>query len=114
MKRKYALTILLFGLTILVAILLQSFHSYHHIQQSLSEKHCDHHYAKNKTEIGHSHHDADHCFVCEFTLNTFSNLKFEDYLLVTPSFFKKATSFYTFKSFSFFSGYVYSLRGPPL
>lgn len=114
MKRKYSLVGMFFGLAILFAILLQSLHSYHHIEVALSEKHCNHKYAVNKTEISHSHHDSDHCFVCEFTLNSCSQLRLEDYFLSAHSFFKKVTFFDSAENISFFSGCTYSLRGPPL
>ena len=45
MKGKYSVVSLFFGLAILFAILLQSLHSYHHIEVALSEKHCNHKYA---------------------------------------------------------------------
>jgi len=114
MKGKYSVISLFFGLAILFAILLQSLHSYHHIEVALSEKHCNHKYAVNKTEISHSHHDSDHCFVCEFTLNSCSQLRLEDYFLNANSYFRKVTFFHSAENISFFSGCIYSLRGPPL
>lgn len=114
MKGKYSVISLFFGLAILFAILLQSLHSYHHIEVALSEKHCNHKYAVNKTEISHSHHDSDHCFVCEFTLNYSSQLRLEDYFLTAHSYFRKVTFFHSAENISFFSGCIYSLRGPPL
>ena len=114
MKGKYSLISFVFGLAILFAILLQSLHSFHHIEEVLSEKHCDHKYAVNKTEVSHSHHDSDHCFVCEFTLNYSSQLRLEDYFLTAHSYFRKVTLFHSTENISFFSGCIYSLRGPPL
>ncbi|WP_353082840.1 hypothetical protein [Flavobacterium sp.] len=114
MKSKYALISMIFGLAIVFAITLQSVHSYDHITRAFSEKQCHHKYAANKTEIGHSHHDSDHCFVCEFTLSSCSQIILEDYFLKTHSFFKKVTFFHSTENISFFSGCIYSLRGPPL
>ena len=114
MKRKDSILSMLFGLAILFAITLQSVHSYDHIQKAFSEKQCHHKYAANKTEIGHSHHDSDHCFACEFTLSSYSQIKLEDYFLNPHSFYKKATFFLSAENISFFSGCLYSLRGPPL
>lgn len=114
MKGKYSVVSLFFGLAILFAILLQSLHSFHHIEEALSEKHCNHKYAVNKTEVSHSHHDSDHCFVCEFTLSSCSQTKLDDYSLNIRSLFKKVTFFHSTENISFFSGCIYSLRGPPL
>lgn len=99
---------------ILAAILLQSFHSFHHLEQFVAEKHCNHKYAQNKTEIGHSHTDFDHCFVCEFTFSSSAALA----ALVMPKeynlFYNKLSFLPTSENIPFYSGCSFSLRGPPL
>ncbi|GAA4057238.1 hypothetical protein [Flavobacterium chungnamense] len=113
MKGKYSVVSLFFGLAILLAILLQSLHSYHHIEVALSEKHCNHKYAVNKTEISHSHHDSDHCFVCEFTFST--SIKSDFYTFN----FKKVeipvyySYFYSREITQSFRGSLFALRAPP-
>ncbi|MGL2965596.1 hypothetical protein [Flavobacterium sp. XGLA_31] len=113
MKRKYSILSLLFTFMVLGAILLQSFHSFHHLEKFISEKHCHHKYALNKTEINHSHHDFDHCFVCEFALSNYTPTHFFSFE------FKKETphSIYTFcyskQITQSFRGSLFALRAPP-
>jgi len=114
MKRKFAFISMVFGLAILFAILLQSVHSYHHIEVALSEKHCKHKYAVNKTEISHGHHESDHCFVCEFTFG--SSIKSDFYTFS----FKKVkipvsySYFYSKEITQSFRGSLFALRAPPI
>jgi hypothetical protein len=96
------------------AIMLHSFHSFHHLEKFISEKHCNHKYAVNKSEINHSHGDFDHCFVCEFALSSYTPNQFISFK------FKKVTvqTSYTF-SYSkqitqSFRGSLFALRAPPL
>ena len=70
MKKKNLIVSFLFGVTVLLAIVLQSAHSFNHLEKELTTKQCHHKYAKNKTIIGHAHNDLEHCFVCEFTFST--------------------------------------------
>ena len=70
MDKKNSIISLIFGVIVLLALLLQSFHSGSHLASLFSEKECHHKYHENKTEFGHAHHDFDHCFVCEFTFST--------------------------------------------
>lgn len=113
MKKKAVIVSLSFAIMILSAILLQSLHSYHHLEKFISEKHCNHKYSENKTEINHTHHDLDHCYVCEFTFST--SIKSD---LFTYNFYKQQLSTrYTF-SYSkeitnHFKGSLFSLRAPP-
>ena len=99
---------------VISAILLQSFHSFHHLEQFVTEKHCHHKYALNKTEIGHAHESFDHCFVCEFTFSSSVDLA----AVVMPKeynlFYNKLSFLLTSKNISFYSGCPFSLRGPPI
>jgi len=113
MKQKYAHISFFFSLVLLVAILLQSMHSLHHLEQFISKAHCHHQYTQDKTEINHTHHDFDHCYICEFSLSTYTSFS-----LTTFDFQKKeVSSGYTFsysKQISqSFRGALFALRAPP-
>ena len=114
MKYKNHIISFLFGLTVLFAIILQSAHSFNHLEKSLSEKVCHHKYAKNKTIIGHAHNDLDHCFVCEFTFSTslksdFISFNFKRiFIPVSYSFF------YSKEITQSFRGALFALRAPPI
>lgn len=113
MNKKNSIASLIFGVIVLFAILLQSFHTASHLANLLAEKECHHKYAENKTEIGHAHHNFDHCFICEFTFSTslkseffscnFKNIKFP----VSYSFF------YSKEIIQSFRGSLFALRAPP-
>lgn len=113
MKNRITIVSLSFSIMVMAAIFLQSLHSFHHLEKFLSEKHCHHKYAKNKTVINHQHHDFDHCFVCEFT---FSNSIKSDFLSFN---FKKVEipfpiSFFQSKGIiESFRGSLFALRAPP-
>ncbi len=113
MKRKYSFVSLLFGLAILFAITLQSVHSYHHIAKALSEKQCHHKYTENKTEISHSHHDSDHCFVCEFTFNTSIKSDFYTFNFKKVEISVSYSYFYSKEITQSFRGSLFALRAPP-
>lgn len=98
----------------MIALVLQSFHSFHHLEQLLTEKHCQHDYKINKTEINHQHHDLDHCFVCEFA---FSNLFLSNKLTFTSQKVQVVTKYsssYSKEITQFFKGSLFALRAPPL
>ena len=96
---------MVFGFAIVLAITLQSVHTYDHITRVFSEKQCHHKYAANKTEIGHSHHDSDHCFACEFTFST---------AVKSDTFSHNCTKSTIFKEISqSFRGSLFALRAPP-
>lgn len=102
-----------FGLTVLFAIVLQSAHSFYHLEKELTETQCHHKYAKNKTVFTHGHHQFDHCFVCEFAFST--SIKSDFYLFN----FKKielpvSYSFcYSKEITQSFRGSLFALRAPP-
>ena len=112
MKRKYSIGSFLFGFAVFFAILLQSAHSFHHLEETISAKKCHHDYSENTSQITHSHH-FDHCFVCEFT---FSNSIKTEFLSFK---FKKVeiSSSYSFAKSKeitqFFCGSLFALRAPP-
>jgi len=114
MNTKYTFLSLFFGLAVLFAIVLQSAHSFSHLEKELTEKQCHHKYAKNKTEFTHAHHNNDHCFVCEYTFST--TLK-SDFFTFT---FKKVEiqvsySFFNSKEITqSFRGSLFALRAPPI
>ena len=113
MKKKYAVGSLFFGLLVLFAILLQSIHSIHHLEEALVEKKCFHDSEKNNAEITHSHNTLDNCFVCEFTFETaikttFFSLEFKKLVVSNPY-----TYFHSKEITQFFKGSLFALRAPP-
>ncbi len=113
MKKMNLILSFLFGLTVLLTIVLQSVHSFNHLEKELSPKECHHKYAKNKIEFTHAHHNNDHCFVCEFTFS--SSIK-SDFFTFT---FKKIeipvsySYFYSKEITQSFRGSLFALRAPP-
>jgi hypothetical protein len=113
MKKKYAFLSLFFAWAVLLAIVLQSAHTFNHLEKELSAKECHHKYAKNKTEFTHAHHNNDHCFVCEFAFS--SSLKSD----FTAFHFKKIeipvsySFFYSKEITQSFRGSLFALRAPP-
>jgi len=113
MNKKNSIASLIFGIIVLFAILLQSFHSVSHLVSLFSEKECQHKYAENKTEIGHAHHNFDHCFTCEFTFSTplksdLFSINFKKTEIPFSHYF-----FYSKKITQTFRGSLFSLRAPP-
>ena len=113
MNKKRVIISMSFAITVLLALLLQSVHSYHHLEKFISEKHCKHHYAVNKTEVSHSHFELEHCFACEFTFSnslkneliTFEIFQFQNSSILLISSYKIITTS--------FCGSLFSLRAPP-
>jgi len=113
MKKRYTVISLFFGLLVVFALLLQSMHSIHHLEEALVEKKCHHKYAKKNTEITHNHHNLDHCFVCEFTFGTAVKTTFFSFdfkKLVVPNSY---TLFHSKGITQFFKGSLFALRAPP-
>jgi hypothetical protein len=114
MKKMLKIRSLLFGITVLFALMLQSAHSFHHLEDFLTEKHCNHKYSNNKADISHAHSNFEHCFVCEFT---FSNSIKSDFFT-----FKYNKSIHSVSYFHFFTkeivnhfkGSLFALRAPPI
>lgn len=113
MKKRNVILSFSFGLLVVFALLLQSMHSIHHLEEAFVEEKCHHDYSKSNAEITHSHHHFDNCFVCEFTFST----------AVTTTFFsfeyknqEVATSYsfsYSREITHYFKGSFFALRAPP-
>lgn len=113
MKRKLLLTNAFMGLMILFAIVFQSFHSFKHLVNQFSEKKCHHIYHNHKTEVNHGHDGLEKCFVCEFALSNYAEIKYKEKFFLRQPIFCKLSSFYSNENIVFYSGSPYSLRGPP-
>jgi len=113
MKKRNSILSFSFGLLVVVALLLQSLHSVHHLEEAFVEKKCHHNYSNSYAEITHSHNNLDHCFVCEFTFSnattpTFFSFEHQD-LTVANSY----TVFHSKQITQFFKGSLFALRAPP-
>jgi len=112
MKRKNSIGSFLFGLTIFLALLIQSIHSFHHIEEAFSKQHCHHDYSESKQQITHSH-EFDNCFTCEFAFST--SIKSEvfsfDFKKIQVS--ETYTFFHSREITQFFCGSLFALRAPP-
>ncbi len=114
MIKKNSLVSFAFGLAVLFAIVLQSTHSFIHLEKELTQKQCLHHYAKNQNQFTHAHHNLDRCFVCEFAFST--SLKSD---IFSFSFKKELipvsySYFYSKEITQSFRGSLFALRAPPI
>lgn len=114
MKRKLQLLNFGMGLIVLFAILFQSVHSFEHLAKQLSEKQCHHKYHSHKTEINHSHHNFDKCFVCEFAFSSYISLSKKEINFSNKEIVTKYSFEYSREIFSCFKGSLFSLRAPPV
>jgi hypothetical protein len=112
-KKHSSIIQLLCGAAVLFAILFQSFDSLGHLEHQFSQKHCDHKYAVNKTEIGHSHQNIEKCFACEFTFSHFTSSDIFSFTYKTPSLHQGYTISKSTEITQFFRGSLFSHRGPP-
>lgn len=113
MKNKISIIGLSFTIMVMGAILLQSFHSFQHLEQFVAEKHCHHKYALNKTEVGHAHDGFDHCFVCEFALSNHTPTHFYSFDFIKTEVPTSYTFGYSKEIPQYFRGALFSLRAPP-
>lgn len=113
MIKKSVLISLFFGLAVLFAIVLQSAHTFNHLEQELTTKECHHKYAKNQTELTHSHHNLDHCFVCEFTFSTSIKSDFYTFIFKKVEIPVSYSYFYSKEITQSFRGSLFALRAPP-
>jgi hypothetical protein len=112
MNKKQLIVSVSLALTILFSILFQSVHSYEHVAQQLSEKHCHHQYDEKQGGITHQHHNYDLCYVCHFAFG--SSIVPENFSFHFISLHKEIPYFFTLQeSLISFSGSCYYLRGPP-
>lgn len=95
------------------AILLQSFHTFHHLEEFVAEKHCHHKYNLNKTEISHAHDGFNHCFVCEFAISTCTPVQFFTFDFRKIEVPTSYTFCYSKEITQSFRGALFSLRAPP-
>ena len=107
MKPIYFLAIFLF------ALLLQSGHSFVHLEEELAQKQCHHKYAKNKTEYTHAHHKLDQCFVCEFAFSTALKSEAIAFRVVKEAIPVPYSYFHSRQITQAFRGSLFALRGPP-
>jgi len=102
-----------FGLLVVFALLLQSLHSIHHLEETLVEKKCHHNYSKSNSEITHSHHNLDHCFLCEFTFSTAVNSPFFSIENKNPVVNTSYSFSHSKEIAQFYKGSLFALRAPP-
>jgi len=113
MEKKNRILSLFFGWAVLFAIVLQSVHTFNHLEQELSTKECHHKYAKNKTEFTHAHHNNDHCFVCEFAFSTSLKSEFTAFQFKKIEIPVSYSFFYSKEITQSFRGSLFALRAPP-
>jgi hypothetical protein len=112
MKIKKQLYNCTFLLVIVFSILFQSLHSYEHIIKQFSEKQCHHKYSNSKAEITHNHPKFENCFVCKYSFSGYCTISLEQ-LVFNRNFDNVELFSIIFKTVSFFSGSLFSLRAPP-
>lgn len=96
-------------LTVLLAILTQTVHSYEHFS---GNKIALHNLDDYQTDLHQNDHNHQQCFVCEFTFNNFIAVEGTSITFETST-VNVAYSFFYSEKPSFFSGSHSSLRGPP-
>lgn len=113
MKRNYSFISFMFGCFVLAAMLIQSVHSFHHLEEEFSKEKCYHDYSEGKPQLTHSH-ENEHCFVCEFAFS--NSVAFESF-----TFYFRKTELPTAYTFSYskeitnhFKGSLFALRAPPV
>lgn len=79
MKRKQLLFSFTLITAVLFSILLQSFHSYAHLEKQFSHKFCHHEHTQNKAEITHQHKTFENCAICQFAFGSCLYPKFISY-----------------------------------
>lgn len=113
MKKKFVIVNTFLAVAVLFSMLFQFVHSYEHLAKQLSEKECHHKYTSSH-EITHQHHDAEHCFVCHFSVSSFvaSDIHHFEFQKAT---FSSGYSFFKSKEITqFFKGSLFALRAPPI
>ncbi|MEI7508203.1 MAG: hypothetical protein WCJ62_01925 [Flavobacterium sp.] len=114
MNKKRSGISLFFGWAVLFAIVLQSVHTFNHLEKELTEKQCHHRYAKNITEFTHAHHNNDHCFMCEFTFSTSLNTDFFTFNVKNVQILVSKIQFHCKAISQSFRGSLFALRAPPI
>jgi hypothetical protein len=112
MKKKLLIINVFLLIAVSFSILFQSVHSYEHLVKQLSEKQCHHKYNHHKTEVSHSHHDYDNCFVCKYSFSNYISTEFFSFSFRNVV-KHNSYSFAKTKNPVVFSGKQLALRGPP-
>ncbi|MGA9639627.1 hypothetical protein [Flavobacterium sp.] len=112
MKKKQIVIALSLSVTLLLSIVLQSFHAHVHYLEQLAQPTCHHDNHGNKSQITHQHYKAESCSVCHFAFGNYITTDvYQDQLYIN---YKLIPYFsVTSKKIISFSGSLYSLRGPP-
>lgn len=102
------------GLVLMLAMAVQSFDAFHHLEKQLTEKKCLHQASGNKAEVTHAHHDQEHCFVCGFALSNTTQLPVFSFSLfkITPVVLDAFSD--SQEIVQFFKGSLFALRAPPV
>lgn len=98
-------------IAVLFSILFQSVHSYEHFldgKTTIASQSID----DGTTKVQILDHNHEKCFVCEFTLSNFIATEFLTFDVQVP-FKAVAYNFATVEAVEFFSGSLFSHRGPP-
>ncbi|HNP32083.1 MAG TPA: hypothetical protein PKN96_02190 [Flavobacterium sp.] len=114
MKNKISIISLSFTIIVMAALLLQSFHSFHHLEEFVAEKHCHHKYNHHKTEVSHAHEGFDHCFACEFTFSNFISPTKISFTVPKVQVLSKYSFYYSKEITQSFRGSLFALRAPPI
>jgi hypothetical protein len=113
MKNKIGIVHLFLTLAVLLAMLLQSVHSYEHVLEQATEKKCLHS-SNSKSQITHKHRNLEHCLVCDFAFSSFISSKTVAFQILKIE-IATGISFSDSKSITqFFKGSLFALRAPPI
>lgn len=113
MTKKYAFVKFFFGFAVLAALLLQSAHALHHLEEEFSKTHCHHKKTQNKAELTHSH-ENESCFVCSFTFGQTGEIQFPHFNLLKKQSFNATVYGFSKLYPNAFNGAFFSLRAPPV
>ncbi|RTZ00021.1 hypothetical protein EKM02_08955 [Flavobacterium sp. RSP49] len=112
MKKKFSIINLVLMIAVLFSILIQSLHSYEHIVKQFSEKKCEHKYT-SAAEITHQHHKFDSCYLCNFTISSFTSSDVKSFELYKIEMNSSNSSAISKQITQFFKGSLFALRAPP-
>ena len=109
MKQKIAILNFAVMLAVILAVSYQSLHIFRHHSNSVIENYD---VSSNKKQTHIKVTEKEECHVCDFKFASFLSPKIFTYSLYFP--FKESPySFSVKEALSFFSGSLFSLRGPP-
>ncbi|WP_220763161.1 hypothetical protein [Flavobacterium sp. UMI-01] len=113
MKKKSIIIAFSLGLTVLLSILVQSFHAYVHHSEQEVQAYCHHENDGNKGQFTHHHYKAEPCKVCHFSFGQYVVTAIAHYHFYIDYTLIPFFSILIEKVISF-PGSLYSLRGPPI